>query len=181
MKRPLILIFTTMVCLPTMANAAGNRGSLYTNVGATLVSNDSNQETAYFIQAGYNYQMTKLLSADVSYKRVETFNSSVSANSDDFVQTYDAYGLGVRVDQQVGLLGIYGKAGGSYISSETTVWDTVAGAKKTETDDSFKPYASAGVSLMSPIGLVLDAGVTYQLLPNDEHATSFNAGARFAF
>lgn len=181
MKIPFILFLSTMICLPTAIQAAESRGSLYTNVGATLVSNDSNEETAYFIQAGYNYQMTKLLSADVSYKKVETFNSSVSENSDSFVQTYNAYGVGIRVDQQMGLLGIYGKVGGSYITSETTTWDSVASEEKTESDDSFKPYASAGLSLISAMGLVLDAGVTYELLPNDEHATSFNAGARFSF
>ncbi len=181
MKSWCYVAFAALPLFSMTAHAADGRGNLYTNVGATLVSNGDAEETAYFVQAGYNYRLTKMLSADLSYKKVETLNSSVAANSDDFVKTYDSYGVGLRVDQALGLLAVYGKAGASYITSETTEWDAGAGAEKTETDETFKPYAGAGVSLSTPLGFRFDAGVKYQLLADDEHATSFNAGVNFAF
>ncbi|HAS6278168.1 TPA: outer membrane beta-barrel protein [Vibrio vulnificus] len=183
MKKLSLITLALVTTLPAAAYAKGEMGSMYTNVGATMVSNGNEEELAYFFQVGYNHRITDFLSADVSYKKVETVNSSVAANSKDFVQTYNAYGVGLRVDQHLGALSIYGKAGASYIESELTKWDTVTSAEKTTTDDSFKPYASAGVSLASPFDkrLTLDAAVTYQMLPNDEHATSVSAGVKFSF
>ena len=182
MKKLSILILTTLTCLPTAIQAAEGMGSFYTNVGATLVTHNSNNESAYFIEVGHTQKLSKFLSADVSYKKVETFKSSVSANSDEFAQAYDAYALGLRVDQQVGYLSLFGAAGASYITSETTTWDTDSGAEKVDNDDALKPYASAGVSLATPYDrrLTLDMAINYQMLPNDEYATSLSAGVNFA-
>ncbi|ELN6932382.1 outer membrane beta-barrel protein [Vibrio navarrensis] len=184
MKKMTLVTLALLATLPTaMAHAKGQRGALYTNVGATMVTNNSNDELAYFVQAGYNHQLTDFLSADLSYKKVETLNKSVSATSNDFAQTYNSYGLGLRVDQHLGILSVYGKAGASYIESELTTWDATNSVEKVDKDSNIKPYASAGVSLASPFDqrLTLDAAVTYQMLPNDEHATSISAGVNFSF
>ncbi|EGQ9970466.1 outer membrane beta-barrel protein [Vibrio vulnificus] len=183
MKKLSVITLTFLTALPSAVYAKGEVGTMYTNVGATMVNNGNQQELAYFFQVGYNHRITDFLSADISYKKVETVNGSVAANSKDFVQTYDAYGLGLRVDQHLGPLSVYGKAGASYIQSELTKWNAITSTEQTTTDDSFKPYASAGVSLASPFDqrLTLDAAVTYQMLPNDEHATSVSAGVKFSF
>ena len=183
MKKRSLIPLLFVITLPAVSYAKGQVGALYSNVGATMVNNGDEQELAYFVQVGYNHRITDFLSADVSYRKVETANDSVAADSKDFVQTYDAYSVGLRVDQYFGALSVYGKAGASYIDSQLTKWNSVTSTPQTTSNDSFKPYASAGVSLASPFDqrLILDAAVTYQKLPNDEDATSVSAGVRFSF
>ena len=183
MKKLSILVLTSVICLPIAGYAAEGPGSVYSNVGATLISNDSHNEAAYYFEVGYNHKLDQLFSADVNYKRVATLDSSVDAGSDDFVQTYDTYGLGLRADQRFGNLSVFAKAGASFISSEITTWDAGTGAEQVDNDDSFKPYAGAGINLASPYDkrLTFGAGIDYQMLSNGEHATSFNGGVNYAF
>ena len=181
MKKLTILVLTS--CLPVAVQAAQDAGSFYSNIGATVVTNDSHDESAYTLEFGYNHKIYELISAGINYKRVETLNSSVSAGSNGFVQKYDAYGLALRADQYLGGLNVYGEAGINYINSETTTWDTTAGGKKVDEDETVKPYATAGVNVASldQQGVTLGVSISYQMLANGEYATSINTGANLAF
>lgn len=182
MKKISILVLAAVAYLPGVSYAEEGPGSIYSNVGATLISNDSNEESAYYVEVGYTHELTEIFSADINYKRVATFDSSVTQNSDDFVQTYNTYGIGVRADQYFGNLSLFAKAGASFIASETTTWDATLG-ETVDRDESFKPYAGAGINLASPYDkrLTFGAGIDYQMLPNGEHATSFSGGMNYAF
>ncbi|MBW3695711.1 hypothetical protein EK599_08385 [Vibrio sp. T187] len=157
-------------------------GVINTNVGATIISDGSESETAYFGQIGYSHYLNDLLAIDISYRHTETLNSSVSANSTSFSSKYDSYSLGLKVERGMGGFNIYGTGGGSYISSETTRWNTTTNAAETTSEDSVKPYATAGIKF-APLGspLLLDASLTYQMLPNKESATSVSAGVYLMF
>ena len=183
MNKLSILVLAGVTCFSAAAQAAQELGAFYSNIGATLLSNDSHDESAYSAEVGYNQKLSPFLSLDLSYKRVETFDSSVSAGANDFAQKYDAYGVGLRADQNIGDLSIFAKAGGSYILSEITTWDSLAGAEKTDEDESLKPYASAGFNIASPYDKRLSFGVeiSYQMLSDDEYATSFSGGVNYGF
>jgi hypothetical protein len=185
MKKLSILVFTALTgaSLPAAIQAAQGGGALYSNVGATIVTNDSHNENAYFFEIGYNHKLDEIFSADFSYKKVETLDSSVSPNSNDFVQAYDLYSIGVRADQNLGELSVYGAAGASYVKSELTTWDTTAGAEQVDKDETLKPYARAGINIASPYDkrLTFGAAIDYQMLPHAGHATSLSGGFNYAF
>lgn len=178
-----IFILATALSVSIDSLAAGGTGSFYSNAGATLISHNSQDEAAYYIEIGYTQQLDEILSVDLNYKKIETFNSSISTGSDDFVQAFDTYGIGLRADQSFGDLSLYAKAGASFVTSETTTWDATAGAEKIESDDSIKPYASAGLNLASPYDkrLTFGLGIDYQMLANDDHAVSFSGGINYGF
>ena len=183
MRKTSILFFSLLSCSSTLCFAAQNRDSFHSNAGVTVISNDDSNENAYFYEIGYQHQLDSLFSIDASYKKVETFTSSVGDNSDDFVQSYDAYSLGIQVGQHQGYLSLYGKAGVSLISSETQTWDGTSSTVLVDEDDAIKPYASIGASIASPYeqGLTFDVAVNYQMLANDQHSTSVSGGVNFAF
>ncbi|WP_435237308.1 hypothetical protein ACR30L_06980 [Psychromonas sp. PT13] len=183
MKKLPLLVLATITSLPMVARAEFNPGAFYSNLGATLITNDSHDESAYYVELGYSHRFDRIFSADVSYKKVETFNSTVSAGSNDFSQTYDSYGVGVRADQQIGVINLFAKAGGNFIASELTTWNNTTASEQTDKDNSVKPYASAGINIASPFDnrITFGAAITYEMLPNDEHATSFSSGVNYAF
>lgn len=162
--------------------AQSGPGVFYTNLGATIISDGSDSESAYFGEAGYSYYFNNFLAADFSYRHTQTFNSSVSADSEGFSSKYDSYSLGIKVEQAMGGFNLYGTAGASYIPSETTRWDTVNDAPKTVSEDSIEPYISAGIKFSVPGSpLLLDVAVNHQLLPNSESATSVSGGVYLMF
>lgn len=173
--------FILLVLAPSTALAASEMGIVNTDVGATLITENGEQEVGYFFQVGYAYRVSTLLSAEATYKKVETLNSSVSAESSSFVRNSEAFGLGVRIDYPTNLTNVYGRFGGSYITSETTTWDSTLDAESIRTDTVLKPYVAAGVTFLSQFGLVMDAGFSFQMLENGEHETSFYSGTKFVF
>jgi len=183
MNKLSLLALTITLCVPITSQAEPNQGAFYSNLGATLITNDSQDESAYYVEFGYSHRFDSLFSADVNYKKVETFNSTITAGSDDFSQTYDSYGVGVRADQQIGVINLFAKAGASFITSELTTWNSSTASEQTDKDNSIKPYASAGVNIASPFDkrITFGAAITYEMLPNDEHATSFSSGVNYAF
>jgi hypothetical protein len=183
MNKLSLLVLTIILCIPSISQAEPNQGAFYSNLGATLITNDSHDESAYFVEFGYSHRFDSLFSADVSYKKVETFNSTITAGSDDFSQSYDSYGVGVKADQQFGVINLFAKAGASFIASELTTWNTVTESEQTDKDSSIKPYASAGVNVASPYDkrITFGAAITYEMLPNDEYATSISSGVNYAF
>jgi len=183
MNKLSLLILTTTVCLPIASQAESNQGAFYSNLGATLITNDSHDENAYFLEVGYNQRFSSIFSADFSYKKVETFESTVTANPNDFSQTYDTYGVGIRADQRLGAMSLFAKAGASYITSELTTWNSDTSSEQTDKDNTIKPYASAGVNIASPFDqrITFGAAITYEMLPNDEHATSVSSGFNYSF
>lgn len=183
MNKLSVLAFAALTFVPSLSQAAELTGTFYANAGVTQVSDGSDAESAYFTEVGYNHKLDEVLSVNTSVRRVITFDSSVSADSDDFVQTYDAYSLGLRADQDLGDISLYGVAGASYITSETKTWDSVNSVVDIVNDDSFKPYARAGISFDSTYsdGMTFDAGINYQMLSGGRHATSFIGGVNIAF
>lgn len=171
-----------LIALSSASFAQSGPGVFYTNVGATMISDGSDSETAYFGQAGYSYYFNDFLAIDASYRHTSTIDSSVSSAADGFASKYDSYSLGLKVEQGLGGFNIYGSGGASYITSETTRWNTATNAAETTSDDSIKPYATAGIKF-APLGspLLLDASMTYQILPNKESATSVAAGVYLMF
>lgn len=164
-------------------SAMANIGNLYANTGASLVQHDGKQEAGYFYQVGFNQPLSRFLSVDINWHHVETLDNSIADNSDDFSKQYDAYSVGLRVDQPVGWFSVYGKAGGSYIESETTFWNDSTSSKETTTEEDIQPYASAGISFSTPSAqnLTIGAAIHYQWLDNGDYSTSLTAGANLAF
>ncbi|MDN3616664.1 MAG: outer membrane beta-barrel protein [Vibrio gallaecicus] len=178
-----LFAFTTALIISSgSAIAQSQPGSFYTNVGATMISDGSDSETAYFAQAGYNHYLTPFVALDLNYRHTATLDSSVAANSTSFASKYNSYGLGLKLEQGIGWFDLYGIGGASYIDSEVSRWSVANSAVETTKESSIEPYASAGIKF-APKGspLLLDAGVSYQWLPNNESAASLFAGAYLTF
>ncbi len=180
MKVKLMLLATTTILLPQLCLADSGP---YLSAGFTEIHDGDTMQPAATATIGYSHPVSPFISADVSYTTTLSGGATFdNADGSSTVLKYNTYNIGIKLEQDLGgYLFVNGRAGGSYSQLEKTT--ITSSSQDTNTDASFRPYASIGADIPSPVqeNLRLKADVIYQQLAVGYYTINYVLGASLLF
>lgn len=180
MKTKLTLIATATVLLSPLCFADSGP---YLSAGFTEIHDGDSKQPAATATLGYSHPVSPFIFADVSYTTTLSGGATFdNADGSSTVLKYNTYNVGLKLEQDLGgFVIVNGRAGGSYSQLEKTTITT--SSQDTSTDSSFRPYASIGADIPSPVqeNLRLKADVIYQQLAVGYYTINYVLGASLLF